>query len=54
MKLFETICVGMLLLPAASLWSQVDSTSTQPVPAYGVDAVPEIAITTIACRLRLP
>ena len=38
MKLFETICVGMLLLPAASLWSQVDNSSTQPVPAYGMDA----------------
>jgi hypothetical protein len=37
MKLFETICVGMLLLPAASLWSQVDNSSTQPVPAYGMD-----------------
>jgi hypothetical protein len=37
MKLIETICVGVLLLPAASLWSQVDNSSTQPVPAYGVD-----------------
>jgi hypothetical protein len=36
MKLFERICVGMLLLPVASLWSQVDNSSTQPVPAYGV------------------
>jgi len=29
MKLFQTICAGLLLLPAACLWSQVDSTSTQ-------------------------
>ncbi len=35
MKLFEQICVGLLLLPAASLWSQVDNAPKQPVPAYG-------------------
>jgi hypothetical protein len=29
MKLFQTICSGLLLLPAACLWSQVDGTSTQ-------------------------
>jgi len=38
MKRFERICVGLLLLPAATLWSQVDntpagSTPTAPVPA---------------------
>jgi hypothetical protein len=36
MKLFEHICIGLLLLPAASLWSQVDNSPTQPMPAYGV------------------
>ena len=35
MKLFEKICVGLLLLPAASLWSQVDSSPGQPVAASG-------------------
>src|SRR5579864_2960235 len=29
MKVFQTICAGLLLLPVSSLWSQVDSTSTQ-------------------------
>jgi len=33
MKLFEEICVGLLLLPVAPLWSQVDATPTVPVPA---------------------
>ena len=33
MKLFEEICVGLLLLPVAPLWSQVDATPTAPVPA---------------------
>ena len=34
MKLFQEICVGLLLLPVAPLWSQVDTTtSTAPVPA---------------------
>src|SRR5579862_5923237 len=33
MKLFEEICVGLLLLPVAPLWSQVDTTPTAPVPA---------------------
>jgi hypothetical protein len=37
MKLFNKICVGLLLLPGASLWSQVDNPSTQPAPAYGTD-----------------
>ena len=37
MKLFQQICVGLLLLPAASLWSQVDSTSTQPAMANSAD-----------------
>ena len=35
MNLFKKICVGLLVLPSASLWSQVDNTSTQPVAAYG-------------------
>jgi hypothetical protein len=33
MKFFEEICVGLLLLPVAPLWSQVDTTPTAPVPA---------------------
>src|ERR1700723_842606 len=33
MKLFERICVGLLALPAATLWSQVDNTPAAPVPA---------------------
>ena len=33
MKLFEEICVGLLLLSGAQLWSQVDTTPTAPVPA---------------------
>jgi hypothetical protein len=33
MKLFEEICVGLLLLPVVPLWSQVDTTPTAPVPA---------------------
>jgi hypothetical protein len=33
MKLFEQICAGLLLLPAATLWSQVDNTPAAPVPA---------------------
>jgi hypothetical protein len=33
MKLLEEICVGLLLLPIAQLWSQVDTTPTVPVPA---------------------
>ena len=33
MKLFEEICVGLLLLPVAPLWSQMDTTPTAPVPA---------------------
>jgi hypothetical protein len=33
MKLFQQVCVGVFLLPAAPLWSQVDNTPTQPVPA---------------------
>ncbi len=33
MKLFEEICVGLLLLPVAPLWSQVDTTPTAPMPA---------------------
>src|ERR1700730_14129884 len=37
MKLFHKICVGLLLTPAAPLWSQVDRSSTQPAPAYGAD-----------------
>jgi len=39
MKLFEQICVGLLLLPAARLWSQVESTPTAPAPATPVPAV---------------
>ena len=33
MKLFKRICVGLLALPAATLWSQVDNTPAVPVPA---------------------
>ncbi|MGA8273800.1 MAG: hypothetical protein WB919_19715 [Candidatus Sulfotelmatobacter sp.] len=33
MRLFEQICMGFLLLPAATLWSQTDNTPTAPVPA---------------------
>jgi hypothetical protein len=36
MRLFEQICVGLLLLPATALWSQVGNPSQQPVPAYGM------------------
>ena len=32
MKLLEQICVGLLVLSAAPLWSQVDNTPTQPAP----------------------
>jgi hypothetical protein len=34
MNLIGKICVGLLVLPVASLWCQVDNT-TQPVAAYG-------------------
>lgn len=34
MKLFEQICVGLLLLPAALLWAQVDSTPPQSLPVH--------------------
>ena len=37
MKLFQKLCVGMMLLPAAFLWAQVDSTSTQPVTTNSTD-----------------
>src|ERR1035441_9195294 len=37
MKLFQKICVGLLLLPAACLWSQVDSTPAQPAMANNAD-----------------
>ena len=37
MKVFQNICIGLLLLPAASLWSQVDSTSTQPATVSNAD-----------------
>ncbi|MGB9158367.1 MAG: hypothetical protein WCB72_02865, partial [Candidatus Sulfotelmatobacter sp.] len=33
MKLFQQVCVGVFLLPAAPLWSQVDNTPAAPVPA---------------------
>ncbi|MGA7943649.1 MAG: hypothetical protein WB991_01180, partial [Candidatus Sulfotelmatobacter sp.] len=33
MKLFQQVCIGLLLLPAATLWSQVDNTPAAPVPA---------------------
>jgi hypothetical protein len=33
MKLSVRTCVGLLLVPAATLWSQVDNTPTAPVPA---------------------
>jgi len=33
MKLFEQVCAGFLLLPVATLWSQVDNTPAAPVPA---------------------
>jgi hypothetical protein len=36
MNLLKKICVGLLVLPSVSLWSQVDNTSTQPVAAYGM------------------
>jgi hypothetical protein len=39
MKLFEQICAGLLLLPAATLWSQVDNTSTDSTPTAPVPAV---------------
>lgn len=35
MKVLQTIPVGLLLLAAVPLWSQVDNTSTQPAAAYG-------------------
>ena len=38
MKLAENICVGLLLFAAASLSAQVDTSSTQPIPAYGTGA----------------
>jgi hypothetical protein len=37
MKLVQTLCVAMILLPTASLWSQVDSTSTQTTTASTTD-----------------
>ena len=37
MKLFQKICVGLLVLPAAQLWSQVDNASTQPATANNAD-----------------
>lgn len=37
MKLFQKLCVGMMLLPAAFLWAQVDSTSTQPATTNSTD-----------------
>lgn len=37
MKLFEPICVGLLLLSAMPLYSQADNPPKQPVPAYGAD-----------------
>ena len=40
MKLFKQICVGLLLLPAASLWSQEDSTPRQATPAYSAGDSP--------------
>jgi hypothetical protein len=41
MKLAENICVGLLLFAAASLSAQVDTSSTQPIPAYGTGAAAE-------------
>lgn len=35
MKLFEQICLGLLLLPAVPLWSQVNSTSAEPAGVLG-------------------
>jgi hypothetical protein len=38
MKLSEKICVGLLLVAAVPLWSQVDNSPTQPVAAYGTSS----------------
>jgi hypothetical protein len=37
MKLFESICIGFLVLSAMPLYSQVDTPAKQPAPAYGAD-----------------
>jgi hypothetical protein len=37
MKLFQTMCVGLLMLPVASLWSQVDNPGAQPGMTNSVD-----------------
>ena len=39
MKLLQQICVGLLMLTAAPLWSQVDNAQRQPTPAYGMDDI---------------
>jgi hypothetical protein len=43
MNLLEKICVGLLVLPSAPLWSQADNSSTQPVAAYGTGSGTEHA-----------
>ena len=54
MRLFHKICVGFLLLPVASLWSQVDNPSTQPAPAYGTDTPANNADVTDSRMLTPP
>jgi len=39
-KPLQQICVGLLLLTVAPLWSQVDDMLRQPAPAYGMDNTP--------------
>lgn len=41
MKPFRQIFLAFFLLSAISLWSQVDTTSRQPVPAYGMSDIPD-------------
>jgi hypothetical protein len=38
MKLLQKLCVGLILFPAAFLWSQVDSTPAQPADANSADS----------------
>lgn len=54
MRLFHQICVGLLLLPGAYLWSQGDNPSTQPVPAYGTDTPANNADVTDSRMLTPP
>jgi hypothetical protein len=54
MRLFHKICVGLLLLPGAYLWSQADNRSTQPAPAYGTDTPANNADVTDSRMLTPP